>query len=61
MAPQVQVEVVQTQAPDGRPGVLMQLPDGYVVMANHREVADLAVTLLRAAEELAKREEEQGT
>lgn len=46
----VEVEVRPTEAPDGRMNVLLQLPDGYVVM-HPSDARDIAARLTIAAEE----------
>jgi hypothetical protein len=52
----VGIEVRQIIAPDGRPGVLVQLPDAYVVACNVEGVEALADSLHEAAQELRKRQ-----
>lgn len=46
----VPVEIRPVAAPDGRPGVLVQLPDGFVVV-NPEDAPVLAQRLLEAAGE----------
>jgi hypothetical protein len=46
----VPVEVRPVTAPDGRPGVLVQLPDGFVVV-NPEDAVELAMRMVDAAAE----------
>lgn len=46
----VRVQVVKS--PDGRPGLLLQLPDGYLVFMKPAEVRTLAATLVEGADDL---------
>lgn len=46
----VPIEVRSTTAPDGRPAVLLQLPDGFVLL-NLEDASEVAQRLVEAAAE----------
>lgn len=50
------VDVAIAQTPDGRPAVLLQLPDGYVLMPRAADARTLAQHLIAAADALTNHE-----
>lgn len=49
-----EVSVEMVEAPDGSPGLLLQLPNGYLVMKDPKQVRRLAAALLDGSDELEK-------
>lgn len=48
----IPVEVSLVTAPNGKPGVLLQFTEGYLLMTNPDQVGDLTLTLAAARSEL---------
>lgn len=46
---EMDVSVALTKTPDGRPAVLLQLPDGFVLMPRHEDAQQLGESLIAAA------------
>lgn len=46
---EMNVHIAITQTPDGRPAVLLQLPDGFVLMTRHQDAHATGEALIEAA------------
>jgi hypothetical protein len=51
----VAIEVGIVTAPDGRPAVCLQFPDGYILMPHPEQVIALAEMLVESASDLRER------